>query len=98
MVAQGPRQWRRPIIVAVALYAVVLAAGELGHHDLACHLKTPQHCSSCTASPLSSSPHSPARVDRSELTDAGRAEATYVALESAVLPAQTSGRSPPTLG
>ena len=85
-------------LAGLALYAFVLIASPFEHHDLICHLKTPQHCASCTASPLSSSPHSPARVDRSELTDAGRAEATCVALESAVLPAQTCGRSPPTLG
>lgn len=45
---------RRWIALGVALYAVVLVASPVLHHDLACHLKAPTHCDACTANPLGS--------------------------------------------
>ena len=33
--------------LAIGLYAVLLTAGSLEHHDLACHLKSRTHCTTC---------------------------------------------------
>jgi hypothetical protein len=89
------RRWRRLTVVAVALYAVVLAAAPFEHHDLICHLKTPQHCTSCAASPLSVTPHTPTTLDDCRLADAGRALAGVAIPEGTLVPSVSSGRSPP---
>jgi hypothetical protein len=34
----------------LALYALVVAASPAFHHDVACHLTSPMHCTACTAS------------------------------------------------
>jgi hypothetical protein len=88
-------RWRRFTVAAVALYAVVLAAAPFEHHDLLCHLKTPQHCTSCAASPLSVNPHTPAGLDTVRFADAGRALVADTLSEGALLVTASSGRSPP---
>jgi hypothetical protein len=35
----------------LALYALLVAVNPVLHDDLACHLKSPTHCSACAASP-----------------------------------------------
>ena len=89
------RRLRRFASIALALFAVFLLTTQFEHHDIACHLKTPQHCSACAASPLGSDPRSAASFDRVVLSDAGRAMPELVVLSGTVLPAQSSGRSPP---
>jgi len=91
----GLRRSRRFTAVAFALYAVFLLTAEFEHHDLACHLKTPQHCTSCASSPLSAAPHAPVTADTHRLADAGRAYSFQRLLHGAVLIAHASGRSPP---
>jgi hypothetical protein len=91
----GLRRSRRLTAIAFALYAVFLVTAEFEHHDLACHFKTPQHCTSCASSPLSATPHAPVSPDAHRLADAGRAVAFQRLLHGAVLTAHASGRSPP---
>ena len=91
----GLGRWRRLAAAAVILYSVFLATAEFEHHDLACHFKTPFHCTSCASSPLSVNPHTPVVPDASRLTDAGRAIAIQVTSEGALLALHSSGRSPP---
>jgi hypothetical protein len=88
-------RFRRYAILALALFAVFLVTGELEHHDIACHLKTPQHCSACASSPLGADPHTPASAERIVLADAGGAVFDALLLTGTVLPARSSGRSPP---
>jgi hypothetical protein len=96
MVANGAGcRWRRLAVPAVALYAIFLATTPFEHHDLLCHLKTPQHCTSCASSPLSVNPHTPAVLETTHLADAGRAIALDPSCESTLLPASSTGRSPP---
>jgi hypothetical protein len=90
------RRWRRFAATAVVVYSVFLATAEFEHHDLACHLKTPLHCTSCASSPLSVHPHTPVVADASRLADAGRAIAVQVLSEGALLALESSGRSPPS--
>jgi hypothetical protein len=92
----GVRRWRRVAAFAIALYAVFLVTAQFEHHDLACHLKTPFHCTSCASSPLSVNPHTPVVADTSRLADAGRAIALQTLCESALLATHSSGRSPPS--
>jgi hypothetical protein len=92
----GIRRSRRYTAIAFALYAVFLVTAEFEHHDLACHFKTPLHCTSCASSPLSATPHAPVSADTHRLTEVGRAVSFQQLLHGALLTAHASGRSPPT--
>ena len=88
-------RFRRLACLALGLFAVCLATAELEHHDIVCHLKTPQHCSACASSPLGSDPSSPASFNRIVLADAGDTVSCTPLLRGTVLPSRSSGRSPP---
>lgn len=45
---------RRQALLALAVFALVVLAAPVLHHDLACHVKTPLHCHACVAKPLAS--------------------------------------------
>jgi len=78
-----------------ALYVLFLLASPFEHHDLLCHLKTPQHCTSCNGSQLGSDPHSLVAPSARELADAGSAVASNILAEGALLAVRSTGRSPP---
>jgi hypothetical protein len=82
--------------VGLALYAVFLLTAPFLHHDLACELKNPQHCTSCTSSVLGSDPNPPATPGASHLADAGGAVAEAVVVEDLLLAVRSTGRSPPS--
>jgi hypothetical protein len=86
---------RRLTLLGIVLHAAVLAAAPFEHHDLACHLKTPQHCSSCTSSPVGASASTAPAPAVGSLVESGSAVAFDAVPESAVLVPRTSGRSPP---
>jgi len=88
------RRSRRMALIGAALYAVVLLMAPFEHHDLVCHIKTPQHCTSCSASLVGSDPHAPA-ILQPQLSDAGRAMACLTLAESALFAVRSPGRSPP---
>ena len=92
----GIRRWRRHTALAFALYAVFLVTTQFEHHDLACHLKTPQHCTSCASNPISSDPHALVSSVTCSLADAGRLVVLQSFSEGALLAIQSSGRSPPS--
>jgi hypothetical protein len=48
------RRRRGAVLWMLAVYALLLAVNPVLHDDLACHLKSPTHCSACTASPSAS--------------------------------------------
>src|SRR5258708_38766194 len=81
--------------VGLALYAFVLVTLPFEHHDLICHLKTPQHCTSCASSQPGSAPHTPELLGAWHLTDAGRAVLPPVVANGIVLTVRSTGRSPP---
>jgi hypothetical protein len=89
------RRWRTRALVGVALYAGFLLVAQFEHHDLVCHLKTPQHCTSCASSLLGSDPHTPAMPGAWRLADAGRASAFLPVLDDTLLAVKSTGRSPP---
>jgi len=83
------------IVVGVALYATVLIGAPFEHHDLVCHLKTPQHCTSCASSQLGSDVLPLVAPGASHLADAGAATTRDRILEGTLLAVRTTGRSPP---
>ena len=88
---------RRSKILGVALYAVFLVTAPFEHHDLLCHLKTPQHCTSCSSSQLGSDPHTPHILGAVHLADAGCAVSFQPLIEATLLAVPSSGRSPPAV-
>jgi hypothetical protein len=91
------RRSLRLTFVGIALYAIFLVMAPFEHHDLLCHLKTPQHCTSCSSSLLGSSPRTFAIFGASHLADAGSALAFRPRVTSTLLVVRSSGRSPPSL-
>ncbi len=83
------------IVAGLALYAIVLIGSPFEHHDLVCHLKTPQHCTSCASSQLGSDVLPLVPPGTSHLHDAGSATTLDQILEGTLLVLRTTGRSPP---
>lgn len=88
---------RRLRYLGLAVYALFLLTAPFEHHDLICHLKTPQHCSACTSTQLGADPHRPLVPGAWHLGDAGCALAFQAAHDGVLLSARSSGRSPPVL-
>ena len=76
-------------------YAVFLVTAPFGHHDLICHLKNPQHCTSCAGSQLGAGLQTVADPGASHLTDVGRAMVLQRLEAGALLAVRSTGRSPP---
>jgi hypothetical protein len=87
---------RRLALLGVVLHALFLAIADFEHHDLLCHFKTPQHCTSCALSPLGSEPRSAVDSHSCCLRDAGRALPAQFDSQGVLLSARTTGRSPPS--
>jgi hypothetical protein len=87
---------RRLIVAGLAMFAAVLVLSPFEHHDLVCHLKTPQHCMSCSASQLGSDVAPLGAPGASRLADAGAAASIDAPLQGALLSVRTTGRSPPS--
>jgi hypothetical protein len=89
------RRIRRFALLGVLLHTLFVTAAPFEHHDLICHLKTPQHCTSCTSSPVGSSAEALSTPGAAVLRDAGSTAAFDPISESALLAVSNSGRSPP---
>ena len=81
--------------VLLAAYVLAVALLPYSHHDLACHLKSSTHCVSCLASSSGEVASQPAPIDRSALTDAGRATIAAAPFVHSRPSGTSSGRSPP---
>jgi hypothetical protein len=91
----GNRRWRRLALAGTLIYAVVLTMAPAEHHDLACHLKNPQHCTSCSLSPIGADSQRQPTPGACCLADAGRALTFYSHSHDTLLDVRTTGRSPP---
>jgi hypothetical protein len=89
------RRRRVLTFIGASAYALFLVVAPFEHHDLVCHLKTPQHCTSCSSSLPGSDPHTLAIVGAWDLADAGRAVAVHLIADGVLLPVHSTGRSPP---
>jgi hypothetical protein len=94
---RGDRRLTLLAFAWLALYVLFLSASPFEHHDLVCHLKTPQHCTSCSGSPLGSDPHALVLPGNWQLADAGSAFASEMRAETALLAIPSTGRSPPAV-
>jgi hypothetical protein len=81
--------------IGVALYAAVLVLAPFTHHDIACHLKNPQHCTACSSAQASIDPATLTSPAIAHLTDVGWAVSSYCSTENILLSAGSTGRSPP---
>jgi hypothetical protein len=88
------------VLARTLLAAYVLAAAlmPLTHHDVACHLKSPTHCTTCTLA--TSGEAAPWAVLSCGLgmPDAGRAILQSADCCQSAPVRSSSGRSPPVLG
>jgi hypothetical protein len=80
-----------------AFYALFLLTTPFLHHDLACEMKTPQHCTACASSVLGADPNPPIAPGESNLEDAGRLVAEQVLVNDLLLTVRSTGRSPPAV-
>jgi hypothetical protein len=92
----GNARWRFLVYLGGALYAFFLITAPFEHHDSECHLKTPQHCTSCNSSLVSSDPQAPSVVGAWDPVDAGRAIAFQLLSDGVLLTVRSTGRSPPS--
>jgi len=79
----------------VAFYVLFLLFAQFEHHDLLCHLKTPQHCTACSASVVGSDAGDYATCGAAPLADAGCAASVLLPSARVLLAPRTTGRSPP---
>jgi hypothetical protein len=79
----------------IAAYALAMALLPLTHHDIACHLKSSTHCTTCLVGSAADLASDQTTLGPSALDDAGRAGTEASAQpDSLSLPAP-SGRAPP---
>jgi hypothetical protein len=81
--------------VVLALYILAAALLPFAHHDLACHLKTTTHCTTCMVGSSAEAAADPAALARFWLHDAGAAVSDPVSLPASVTHRFASGRAPP---
>jgi hypothetical protein len=87
--------WRHLAVAVVALYTALVCAAAFEHHDVSCELKTPQHCTACSSTVVSSDPNALPVPGVLSLPDAGSAIAFDVRADSILLSVRSTGRSPP---
>lgn len=79
----------------IAAYVLAAALLPFGHHDLACHLKSTTHCTTCVIGGSAELTADATTLLRDPLGDAGRASAVDATDVDAVVLRTSSGRSPP---
>src|SRR3954468_23578815 len=81
--------------VVLALYVLAAAALPFGHHDLACHIKSTTHCTTCAVGSSAEATGDSTVLARFWLLDAGIAVSGAVAAPRAATIRPASGRAPP---
>jgi|SRR6476620_3382223 hypothetical protein len=83
--------------VVLALYVLAAAIMPFGHHDLACHIKSTTHCTTCTVGSSAEAAADPAVLARFWLHDAGETVSETVDQPQTSLALSASGRAPPSV-
>lgn len=90
---------RRPsvrfAVIALAVYAALLAVGPVAHTDLADHVKSSSHCQVCAANPLAARVEPRVAASAPTLPATGEVTGVLAAAFVSPVPFRTSGRSPP---
>jgi hypothetical protein len=81
----------------LALYVLAAALLPFGHHDLACHIKSATHCTTCTVGSSAEAAADPAVLARFWFLEAGETVCEPVDQPQSSLAIATSGRAPPSL-
>ena len=81
----------------LALYVLAAALLPFGHHDLACHIKSTTHCTTCTVGSSAEAAADPAVLARFWLYDAGETVCEPVDQPQTSLALPESGRAPPSI-
>ncbi|MGE0453488.1 MAG: hypothetical protein AB7O37_00060 [Vicinamibacteria bacterium] len=90
------RRQRRLLALFACLYALVLLASPLLHHDFDCHLKSAQHCVACLAQPQGSEVQASLAALGVELAWSGDVGPLAVQGSALLLPSRSAGRAPPS--
>lgn len=83
---------------ALALYVIAAALMPFGHHDLACHLKSSTHCTTCAVGSSAEGATDSAMLARFRLLDAGATLCDPATTPDAATLRPASGRAPPAIG
>jgi hypothetical protein len=83
------------LVGAVLLYGLAALAGAFQHHDLACHVKSNTHCTSCTLSLAASDAVTGGVARTPSLGNAGRLARSHFRARSQRVSSRVSDRSPP---
>ena len=83
--------------VVLALYVLAAALLPFGHHDLACHIKSTTHCTTCTVGSSAEAAADPAVLARFWLHDAGETVCEPIDQPQTSLALPESGRAPPSV-
>jgi hypothetical protein len=86
------RWWLNAIIAA---YALAMALLPLTHHDIACHLKSSTHCTTCLVGSAADLASDQTTLGPSALDDAGQAGIEASAPTDSLSRPTPSGRAPP---
>ena len=81
--------------VVLALYMLAAALLPFGHHDLACHIKSTTHCTTCAVGSSAEAAADPGVLARFSLLDAGVAVDARVDAPHSASIRPASGRAPP---
>lgn len=81
--------------IVLAAYALAVILLPLAHHDLACHLKSTTHCTTCIVGASAETAADPASLARFWLDDAGTAIIEAESGVGLIAGRRASGRAPP---
>jgi len=78
------------------LYLLVLVASPVFHHDIDCHIKTPDHCPACGVHPAAPPAAIAAVLCGGVLPEAGEITSIYDPGAPSVVRVEIPGRAPPS--
>jgi hypothetical protein len=81
--------------VVLGLYMLAAALLPFGHHDLACHIKSTTHCTTCAVGSSAEAASDPAVLAKFTLLDAGVTVDDRVDAPHSATIRPASGRAPP---
>jgi hypothetical protein len=85
-----------PFKVVLALYMFAAALMPFGHHDLACHIKSATHCTTCTVGSSAEAGSDAGVLAKCWLVDTGATISAPVETTQLSTRRPASGRAPPT--
>jgi hypothetical protein len=88
----------RALKIVLAVYVTAVALLPFAHHDLACHLKSSTHCTSCVVGSSGEAAQSTTGTAGAGLTACGQPPRSSSLVHDALAHGVVAGRSPPARG